>query len=329
MIGRKSMPNKVLLAGEPLGLFIAKSEGALEDVSEYSCAVAGAEFNVAVGLSRLGHTVGYFTKLGDDPFGKRIRKTMERNGIGTELVSWSGERSTGFMLKSMTAAGDPDIFYFRRNSAAASISRADIDRLDLSGYGWLHLTGILPALSASAREAAFRLIARAHENRMTVSFDPNLRPQLWRSREEMVKTINALAAESDLIFPGAAEGRVLAGSENPEEITAFYRGLGVKTVAVKTGKKGAYVSSGGECFQVRGCPVKKVVDTVGAGDGFAAGIISALEEGLSLREAVRRGNAVGAIQVTFRGDNEGLPTREALQAFLKESDEMAERGRGV
>lgn len=325
------MPNstKVLLAGEPLGLFIAKSEGALEDVSEYSCAVAGAEFNVAVGLRRLGHPVGYFTKLGEDPFGKRIQKVMNQNEIGTELVSWSKERSTGFMLKSMTAAGDPDIFYFRKNSAASSVTCGDIDRLDLSGYGWLHLTGIFPALSAATRESAARLIARARENRMTVSLDPNLRPQLWSSEAEMVKTINALAAQSDLIFPGAAEGRVLTGSGDPEAIASFYQNLGVKTVVVKTGKQGAYAADGAERFRVRGCPVKKVVDTVGAGDGFAAGIISALTEGLPLREAVRRGNAVGAIQITFRGDNEGLPTPDRLEAFLKESDEMYERGEGV
>lgn len=323
------MPDKILLAGEPLGLFIAKSEGALEDVSEYSCAVAGAEFNVAVGLRRLGHPVGYFTKLGEDPFGKRIQKVMEKNGIGTELVSWSKQRSTGFMLKSMTAAGDPDIFYFRKNSAASSLSTEDIDRLNLGGYGWLHLTGIFPALSASTREAAFRIIARAREEGLRVSLDPNLRPQLWGSEAEMVKTINALAAESDMIFPGAAEGRILTGSDDPEQIASFYQRLGVKTVVIKTGKKGAFAAHGTERFQVRGCPVKKVVDTVGAGDGFAAGIISALTEGLTLREAVRRGNAVGAIQVTSRGDNEGLPTPEQLEAFLKESDEMAERGIGV
>jgi 2-dehydro-3-deoxygluconokinase len=329
MIRGEKMADKIILAGEPMGLFIAKSKGALEDVSEYSCAVAGAEFNVAVGLRRLGHRAGYCTKLGDDPFGRRIKKTMERNGIGTELLSWSKERSTGFMLKSMTAAGDPDIFYFRKNSAASTLCRDDIDRLDLTDYRWLHLTGIFPALSDSTREASFRLIERARENGMAVSFDPNLRPQLWGSKEKMVETINALAAKSDYIFPGAAEGRILTGSDNPEEIAAFYRRLGVKAVAVKVGKKGAYASQGSERFLVRGCPVKQVVDTVGAGDGFAAGIISALTEGLSLREAVRRGNAVGAVQITFRGDNEGLPTPEQLSEFLKESDKMFERGEGV
>lgn len=320
---------KVILAGEPMGLFIAKSVGALEDVSEFSCAVAGAEFNVAVGLHRLGHDVGYCTKLGDDPFGKRIKKVMEQNGIGTEMISWSKDHSTGFMLKSMKTAGDPDIFYFRKNSAASTLSREDVDKLDLSGYTWLHLTGILPALSEATREAAFRLIERARENNMTVSFDPNLRPQLWSSKEQMIETINMLASKSDYIFPGVSEAKILAGTDDPDEIAAFYHRLGVKTVIIKVGKKGAYASTGSESFTVRGCPVKKVIDTVGAGDGFAAGIISALLEGLPLKEALRRGNAVGARQITFRGDNEGLPTREELEAFLEESDRMYERGEGV
>lgn len=323
------MSEKILLAGEPLALFIAKNEGALEDVSEFSFAIAGAEFNVAVGLRRLGHSVGYFTKLGEDPFGKRIQKLMEQNGISTELVSWSKQSRTGLMLKSKADAGDPDIFYFRKNSAASTLSPDDIDRLDLKDYGWLHLTGIFPALSDSTKEAAFRLIERARENNMTVSLDPNLRPQLWNSEAEMAETINALAAKSDMIFPGAAEGRILVGSDDPEQIASFYQKLGVKTVIIKTGKAGAFAANGTERFQVRGCPVKKVVDTVGAGDGFAAGIISALNEGLTLKEAVRRGNAVGAIQITSRGDNEGLPTPEQLEEFLKESDEMARLGVGV
>ncbi len=313
------MSNKIMLVGEPLGLFIAQTEGPLEEVSEYSCAVAGAEFNVAVGLRRLGHPVGYLTKLGRDPFGKRIKIVMANNEISTELMTWSEDHSTGFMLKSMVSSGDPEIFYFRKNSAASTLSREEIDKVNLTDYRWLHLTGIFPALSASTEEAVLRLIDRARENGMAVSFDPNLRPQLWSSRENMTETINALAAKSDIVFPGAAEGKILTGSDDPEEICDFYLKKGVKTVVVKMGAKGAYAAQSGKSFFVPGFPVEKVVDTVGAGDGFAAGAISALMESLTLQEAVKRGNAVGAIQVMFRGDNEGLPTREQLQDFLQQA----------
>ena len=85
----------------------------------------------------------------------------------------------------------------------------------------------------------------------------------------------------------------------------------------KVGSEGAYVTTATEEYLVPGFKVDKVVDTVGAGDGFAAGVITALMEGQTLKEAVRRGNAVGAIQVMSRGDNEGLPYPDQLKTFMK------------
>ncbi len=310
------MKKGILLAGEPMGLFIAQEEGPLDAVGGYTMAVAGAEFNVAVGLARLEHPVTYLTRLGDDPFGRRIVRVLGENGIGSEFVRYSSDRSTGFMLKSKVHSGDPEIFYFRRGSAASALCADDVDGVDFSGYGWLHLTGILPALSEQTRAAAFRLAQRAREAGLTISFDPNLRPQLWPSREEMVRTINQLAALADYLLPGEAEGEILCGSRDAEQIGRFYLALGAKAVAVKVGGRGAVVTTATGSRLVPGFAVEKVVDTVGAGDGFAAGMLSALMEGLPLEEAVRRGNAVGAIQVTCIGDNDGLPTRPQLAAFM-------------
>ncbi|HIV87410.1 MAG TPA: sugar kinase [Candidatus Pygmaiobacter gallistercoris] len=310
------MSKGAILVGEPMGLFIAQSEGPLDEVSGYTMAVAGAEFNVAVGLARLEQPVTYLTRLGNDPFGKRIVKVLGDNKIGSEFVSYSTERSTGFMLKGKVSVGDPEIFYFRKGSAASTLSKEDVDRVDFSGYGYLHLTGILPALSQTTREASFYLIEKARKSGLTVSFDPNLRPQLWPDQQTMIKTVNELAGLADYVFPGEAEGEILCGTRDPEAIGRFYLNLGAKAVVTKVGSKGAYLmtAEGGE--MVPGFKVEKVVDTVGAGDGFAAGILSALMEGKDLREAVRRGNAVGAIQVTCIGDNDGLPTRKELAAFM-------------
>ena len=119
------MEKGAILVGEPMGLFIAQEEGKLSDVSGYSMAVAGAEFNVAVGLARLDLPVTYLTRLGEDPFGQKIVRTLQRNGIGSEFVSFSKERSTGFMLKSKVSTGDPKIFYFRKGSAASTLSKED------------------------------------------------------------------------------------------------------------------------------------------------------------------------------------------------------------
>lgn len=310
------MPKGVMLVGEPMGLLIAKIEGPLDRVSDYSLQVAGAEFNVAVGLARLQHNVTYLTRLGNDPFGKLIANVLKENSIGNEFISYSDEHSTGFMLKSRVTQGDPEIFYFRRNSAASTLSREDVENIDFSNYKLLHLTGILPALNLTTRDTVFFLIEKAREHQMTITFDPNLRPQLWESKEVMVETINKLASLCDIILPGEEEGEVLTGSSNVDDISDFYLDQGAQAVITKTGSKGAYLATKAERKVVSAFEVKKVVDTVGAGDGFAAGVISSIIEGENLEEATRRGNAIGAIQVMSRGDNDGLPTREQLADFM-------------
>ena len=306
----------ILLAGEPMGLYIAQEEGPIDQAVTFRAAVAGAEFNVAVGLTRLGHRVEYLTRLGCDPDGERIRRALRETGVGDALVITDPERPTGIMFKGRVSRGDPPIFYRRRGSAAAALSREDVERLDLSAFGCLHLTGILPALSPCALDAAEYLVDKARAAGLFISFDPNLRPQLWPSPAVMAETVNRLAARADLFLPGAGEGERLMGSADPAAIARHYQRLGVRYVVVKTGKTGAYAAGEGEAFQSPTYQETAVVDTVGAGDGFAAGVISALREGLSLREAVRRGNATGTIQIQHEGDNEGLPTREALEEFM-------------
>ena len=306
----------IVLAGEPMGLFIAQEEGPLEDVAYFISAVAGAEFNVAVGLSRLGISAKYLTKLGDDPFGRRIRKTMEKNGIDTSLITKSHERPTGFMLKGKTSHGDPAIHYVRKGSAASSISEEDVEKLDFSGCGILHMTGIFPALSASTKQAAFAMMKKARAAGMQIFFDPNLRPQLWPDEKTMVDTLNELAEQADYILPGYKEGGVLLGTTDPQEIASHYLSKGAKAVVVKIGPKGAYAATREGGFVSPTFYAEKIVDTVGAGDGFAAGVLSAVAEGLTLEEAVRRGNAIGTIQVMSVGDNDGLPSRKELAHFM-------------
>lgn len=311
------MEKSILLVGEPMGLFIANEVGKLEDVENFSLTTCGAEFNVAVGVTRLGGKVTYMTKLGDDPFGKKIIKMMERTGISTDEIVFSDSRPTGFMFKEKVDTGDPGIFYCRKGSAASTLSAADADRLDFSKFDVVHLTGITPALSDSCREMAQRLNKKAKENNCLFSFDPNLRPQLWPSKEKMIEYINGMAAQSDLFLPGINEAKILIGEDQPQKIVQKYIALGAKTVVVKVGAKGAYYASrNGENGFTDGFPVEKVVDTVGAGDGFAAGVLTGLREGFSLPDAVRRGCAVGAIQVMSKGDNDGLPYREELDAFM-------------
>lgn len=307
---------KTILFGEPMALLIADTTGPLEEVEHFTRAMSGAEVNVSIGLSRLGHPVEYLTRLGDDPFGHYIANALKKNEIGTSLVTYDDVYRTGIQLKNrVTDGSDPYAPYYRKGSAASHITISEIDAIDLTDVELVHVTGIPPALSQSARKATFRLMDRAKEAGIFITFDPNLRPVLWEDEETMCTVLNQLAAKADVVLPGIGECKILAGTEDKKEVADFYQKLGVKTVIIKDGSKGAYVQTADENYDVAGYKVEKVVDTVGAGDGFAVGVLSGILEGLDLKDSVKRGNAIGAIQVMNIGDNEGLPTPKELKAF--------------
>lgn len=308
---------EILTLGEPMALFLASQKGELDKIEEFTKLVAGAEVNFAIGMARLGHEVAYITKLGEDPFGTYINRFLLENNIDTRYVTYDAEHFTGFQLKSKVEIGDPEIFYFRRHSAASHLHAEDVSNILWDKVKHLHLTGIPPALSSTCREVSYKLMAAAREKGISISFDTNLRPQLWKSKEEMVSVINDLAFRSDLVLPGVNEGKILTGSDDPNQIADFYLKEGVSTVVIKLGEKGAFVKTQDTSFEVQGFKVEKVVDTVGAGDGFAVGVVSGLRAGLSLKEAVVRGNAIGALAVMFPGDNDGLPNSRQLESYLQ------------
>jgi len=311
------MQRDVLTAGEALVLFAARQAGALDSVASFTRLAAGAELNVAIGLARLGLRVGYLSRLGSDAFGRFLLATLDREGIDRTHVSVDADHPTGFMLKSRADDGsDPRVEYFRRGSAASLMQASELNADYCAASRHLHLTGIYVGVSPTTRDLVFELAARARQQGQTISFDPNLRPSLWRSTAEMVACLNQLAACSDCVMPGLAEGRALTGCDDAEGMADFFLARGARQVVVKLGAQGAYFASAHERGTLPGVPVARVVDTVGAGDGFAVGVISALLEGLSLAAATARGNAIGARVVQFPGDSDGLPTRAELQAFM-------------
>lgn len=309
--------SKILLFGEPMALLIADTIGPLEEVEHFTRSLSGAEVNVAIGLTRLGHDVEYFTRLGNDPFGYYIKSALEKQGIGTSLINYDDIYKTGIQLKNRVSDGsDPYAPYYRKCSAASQITTQMVEQIDLANFQLLHVTGIPLAISQSSREATLHLVKKAKQNNLIVTFDPNLRPTLWENEATMVNVINEVANYADVILPGLAEANILTNTNNIDDICAFYHARGVKTVIVKVGEKGAYYSSSSHKAYVAGYKVAKVVDTVGAGDGFAVGVISGLVEGLALPESINRANAIGAMQVTSLSDNAALPTRKGLETFL-------------
>jgi 2-dehydro-3-deoxygluconokinase len=301
--------------GEAMALFVATEPGPLENVRLFEKRTAGAETNVAVGLARLGLRVGWVSRLGDDAMGRFLLNEFRREGIDCSHAPLLPQARTGFMFKGRVDDGsDPPIEYHRRGSAASMLDAAALDAPWLAAARHLHSTGIFPALTAATLGATQAAMAVARTHGRSISFDPNLRPALWPSPAAMRETINALAAQADWVLPGLDEGRQLCGCSTPEAIARFYRDQGAALVVVKLGPEGAWYDSQDGSGHVPAVPVRQVVDTVGAGDGFAVGLISALLAGRNVAQAVQRAVWIGARAVQVRGDTEGLPTAAELQA---------------
>jgi len=305
----------VVTFGEMMQMFIADGPGPLEAVRTFHKRTAGAETNVAIGLARLGLRVGWASRLGDDSMGRYLLGEMRREGVDCSKVAFEPGQRTGFQFKGRTTDGsDPPVEYHRKGSAASRMGPADVDDDWLRSSRHLHATGVFPAISETARAAAHRTLDVMRAAGRTISFDPNLRPTLWATPEDMRREINALAFKADWVLPGLEEGRFLTGEQSPEAIARFYRERGARLVAVKLGPEGAYFDAEEGTGHVPGFPVKEVVDTVGAGDGFAVGVITALLQGRGVADAVRRGSWIGARAVQVLGDTEGLPTPADLEA---------------
>ena len=206
------------------------------------------------------------------------------------------------------------IEYHRKDSAASQLRAGDVDWPWFAQARHLHTTGIYPALTPNTWEVTQSAMERMRANGKSVSFDPNLRPALWASTDQMRASINALAAKADWVLPGLEEGKLLTGKDTPADIAAFYRAQGAQCVVVKLGDAGAYFESDAGAGLVPAFPVAQIVDTVGAGDAFAVGVISGLLEKLPLQKAVQRAAWMGARAIQVRGDCEGLPSREDLIA---------------
>ncbi|MGB2509775.1 sugar kinase [Leuconostoc suionicum] len=319
--------SEILTLGEPVVTFASTdlNKGLVDSINYYKF-LGGAELNVMIGATRLDHNTEYISQVGADPLGQFTIKEIARYNVGNHYIATDENNWTAFQLKELVDQGDPSTFNFRRNSAAAHFDKSLIDQVDFSDVKIAHLSGIFPAISLQAREAFRYFAEQLIDHGIRTTFDPNLRPALWESREMMIETINDLAKYGEIVLPGIDEGEILIGSRDPETIADFYLNNSdrTQTVVVKIGSDGAYVKNkSGESYIVNGFKVEKVVDTVGAGDGFALGLITGLIEGLTMADAVRRGNAVGALQVQTPGDNDGYPTQEELEAFLADNKKEA------
>ncbi len=304
----------VITIGEAMAMFVATEPGELAEADAFIKRIAGAELNVATGLARLGLNVSWVSRVGSDSFGRFVLSSLKKENINSESVTVDARYPTAFQLKSRAENGtDPIVEYFRKGSAASHLSCDDFDAATFTRARHLHLSGVAAALSASAYDLLDHAASTMKAQGKTISFDPNLRPVLWKSEAEMVEKLNRLAFQADWVLPGLKEAAILTGQSTPEAMADFYLERGVKAVVIKTGADGAWFkTAAGEQGAVAAVRVDNVVDTVGAGDGFAVGVISALLEGKTFPQAVARGNKIGSLAIQVPGDSEGLPTRAQL-----------------
>ena len=308
----------VLTFGEAL-VGYASVEGDLRTATHFTRFPGGADLNVAVGLTRLGVRTTWASVLGNDAHGDYLADAVGQLGM-TPLVR-RADGPTALMFKAGGADGDPEVLQVRHASAFARHAEELLtsDVLALDGVQHVHLTGIVLGISPAARAAALTLLDAAVNAGLSVSFDPNLRLNLWHDQDEMRGMINTVAARATVLMPGLVEGRLLTGASEPDDVAQFYLSRGVQEVVIKLGAAGArgWTADGGTA-RSRLFPVSPI-DTVGAGDGFAAGYLAAFLGGGSLQARLDQGAAVGALVTTRRGDLSAMPRRPEVNALLNSS----------
>jgi 2-dehydro-3-deoxygluconokinase len=300
----------VVTFGETMGSI--RAAGLLRHGGAMSMSIGGAESNVAIGLARLGHSVRWGGRVGGDDVGSLVLRTLRAEGVDTATVGIDHSRPTGLLLVERRVADLARVAYYRAHSAGSALAVSDVrDSFDASTRV-LHLTGITPALSEDAAAATLWAARRAREIGVRVSFDVNYRGGLW-GRSEASAVLSEVAALADIVFASEDElGLVAPGAPDTED--AAVRSLldaGVAEVVVTRGGEGgeSWTATERARCSARAVPV---VDTIGAGDAFTAGYLSALLDGLPLAARLERGAVLGAFAVSASGDWEALPLRDEL-----------------
>ncbi len=298
-----------------MALFMPQEHKALERATTLEQGFGGAESNVAIGLSRLGSSVGWFGALGNDPFGRIILKTLRGEGVDVSRVRLSEEAPTGMMFRE-TVAGRMAVHYYRKHSAASRMEPEQLDEAYIQGAKLLHVTGITAALSDNCRRTVRRAIDIAKDAGVKVSFDPNLRLKLW-SIEEAREVLLPFAADADYFLPGWDELMLLYSTDSYDAVKQKLLELDAVTI-IKGKEDATIVLEGGEETAVPFYKAEKVIDTVGAGDGFCAGFLAGIMKGMTPVDAVKLASINGSLVVQMRGDWEALPEWSVVEQRMSD-----------
>ncbi|GHJ17040.1 sugar kinase [Micromonospora sp. AKA38] len=307
---------EVACVGETMVVLAPDDGGPLEHADRLAVGVGGAESNVAMGLARLGHRAAWVSRVGDDPFGRRVVAEIAAAGVDVRTVTVDPAAPTGVYLKDPGPAGTR-VHYHRAGSAASRLGASDLADPRLAGVRLLHLSGITAALSDSCRELlAHALTGRALPGART-TFDVNHRPALWPA-DRAAPALRDLADRADVVLVGLDEAATLWGSADPAAVRDLLPGP--ELVVVKDGPVGATaLPRSGPAVFVPTPPVD-VVEPVGAGDAFAAGFLAGLLRDLDLCACLRMGHLTAAPVLATPGDTASPPDPAGIARALALTD---------
>jgi 2-dehydro-3-deoxygluconokinase len=303
--------------GEAMLRLSVKDGERLEDAPAYEVHVAGAEANVAFALARVGIPALWASALPPNPLGRRVASTLAAGGVDVSTVLWVDDSRLGtYFVEFGPAPRGTQVVYDREASAAAdaTVDNFDWDRiLDATAF---HISGITFAMSEASGAVARHAVGEARRRGLFVSFDVNYRLKL-SSPQQAADVVRKTAPMIDLLMCPASDAALLFGLQgDTEEVAGGLRDeLGIASVVVTNGATGAAAASEAGTLSQPAYDVE-VVDRIGAGDAFAAGLLWGVLAEDSLRTGLQRGAAMAALKMTLRGDLFRLGSAEvhALQA---------------
>ena len=298
----------------------------IEQAGELDVRAAGAESNVAVNAGRLGAETAWLSKLPDSPLGRKVAAGLRAQGTTPEVV-WSDDDETRQGVYFIEQGGEPrgtNVIYDRADAAVTTATADELATEFVERAGYLHTSGITPALSETLEATTADLLELAQETGTTATFDVNYRSKLW-SPEEARATLEALFPDVDVLFVAERDARDVLAREGDAESIA--RGLAdefaLGTVVLTRGDEGALAVRDGDVFE-QPTVETDTWDPVGTGDAFVGGYLAARVDGGSVADALEWGAATAALKRTIPGDV-ALVTREEVEAVLSESGSGIDR----
>jgi fructokinase len=269
----------------------------------------GAPANVAVGIARLGGQSAFIGRVGDDPFGRFMAKTLADERVDVKFLRLDPAHRTSTVVVDLDDQGERSFTFMVRPSADLFLETADLPTF--SAGEWLHVCSI--ALSAEpSRSATFEAMAAIREAGGYVSFDPNIRPDLWPDENELRRCLEQALQSADVVKLSVEELAFLTGNvEVNVGLDALMARCPARLVLVTQGKEGVIAWHDGTVKHYPATPVE-CVDTTGAGDAFVAGLLYGLAAGQDLTPVIALAQRCGALATTAKGAMTALPWQHDL-----------------